>query len=49
MFVNKTLLFQVKSRLRNWLKLRDMAEKLRNRFTKVGVINIKKVLNSKRF
>ena len=37
MFVNNSLLFQVKSRLRNWLKLRDMAEKLRNRFTKVGV------------
>ena len=39
MFVNNTLLYQVKSRLRNWLKLRDMAEKL----------NIKKVLNSKRY
>ena len=33
MFVNKTYLFQLKTRLRNWLKLRDMAEKLRNRFT----------------
>ena len=30
MFVNKTYLFQLKTRLRNWLKLRDMAEKLRS-------------------
>ena len=45
MYVNKTGLFQLKSRLRNWLKLRDMAEKLRNRFT----IVIKKVLNSKKY
>jgi hypothetical protein len=36
MFVNKSLLYQVKSRLRNWLKLRDLAEKLRHRFTVVG-------------
>ena len=56
MFINKTLLYQVKSRLRNWLKLRDMAEKLRYRFTKVatdqfkeGVEYSKKVLNSKRY
>ena len=37
MFVNKTYLFQLKSRLRNWLKLRSMAENLRNRFTIVGL------------
>ena len=36
MFINKTALYQLKTRLRNWLKLRDMAEKLRGRFTKVG-------------
>ena len=36
MYVNKTALFQLKQRLRNWLKLRDMAEKLRNRLTVVG-------------
>ena len=36
MFVNKTALFQLKQRLRNWLKLRDMSEKLRHRFTTVG-------------
>ena len=33
MYINKSYLFQLKSRLRNWLKLRDMAEKIRNRFT----------------
>ena len=41
MYINKTGLFQLKSRLRNWLKLRDMAEKLRNRFTIVGVDQLK--------
>ena len=41
MFINKTLLYQVKSRLRNWLKLRDMAEKLRYRLTKVGADQLK--------
>ena len=51
MYVNKTYLFQLKSRLRNWLKLRDMAEKIRNRFTKVGLdqykegIEFKKILH----
>ena len=39
MFVNKSYLFQLKSRLRNWLKLRSMAENLRNRFTKVGIVH----------
>ena len=34
MFINKTALYQLKTRLSNWLKLRDMAEKLRLRFTK---------------
>ena len=48
MFVNKTLLFQVKSRLRNWLKLRDMAEKLRYRFTKVGVDQYKEGVEFKK-
>ena len=41
MFVNKSLLYQVKSRLRNWLKLRDMAEKVRYRLTKVGLDQLK--------
>ena len=41
MYVNKTCLYQLKSRLRNWLKLRDMAEKLRNRLTVVGMEQLK--------
>ena len=48
MFVNKSLLYQVKSRLRNWLKLRDMAEKLRNRFTKVGLDQLKEGVEFKK-
>ena len=48
MFVNKTLLYQVKSRLRNWLKLRDLAEKLRHRFTKVGVEQLKEGIEFKK-
>ena len=36
MYINKSYLYQLKSRLRNWLKLRDFSEKLRNRFTTVG-------------
>ena len=48
MFVNKTLLYQVKSRLRNWLKLRDMAEKLRNKFTKVGADQLKEGIEFKK-
>ena len=36
MYINNTLLYQVKSRLKNWLKLRDMAEKIRFRITKVA-------------
>ena len=41
MYINKTCLYQLKSRLRNWLKLRDMAEKLRNRLTIVGMEQLK--------
>ena len=41
MFVNKTLLYQVKSRLRDWFKLRVMAEKVRFRFTKTGLDQLK--------
>ena len=48
MYVNKTGLFQLKSRLRNWLKLRDMAEKLRNRFTAVGVDQLKEGIEFKK-
>ena len=40
MYVNKTALFQLKQRLRNWLKLRDMAEKLRNRLTAVSYTHL---------
>ena len=48
MFVNKTCLFQLKSRLRNWLKLRSMAENLRNRFTKVGLDQYKECIEFKK-
>ena len=48
MYVNKTGLFQLKSRLRNWLKLRDMAEKLRTRFTIVGVEQFKEGIEFKK-
>ena len=48
MFVNKTALFQLKSRLRNWLKLRDMAEKLRHRFTAVGLEQYKEGIEFKK-
>ena len=48
MFVNKTYLFQLKTRLRNWLKLRDMAEKLRNRFTIVGLDQYKEGIEFKK-
>ena len=48
MYVNKTALFQLKSRLRNWLKLRDMAEKLRNRFTIVGLEQYKEKKKKKK-
>ena len=48
MFVNNTLLYQVKSRLRNWLKLRDMAEKLRIRFKAVGVDQLKEGVEFKK-
>ena len=48
MFVNKTALFQLKQRLRNWLKLRDMAEKLRTRFTIVGMDQLKEGVEFKK-
>ena len=48
MYVNKTALFQLKQRLRNWLKLRDMAEKLRNRFTIVGLEQYKEGIEFKK-
>ena len=41
MFVNKTYLFQLKTRLRNCFKLRVMAEKLRNRFSIVEMAQYK--------
>ena len=48
MFINKSYLFQLKTRLRNWLKLRDMAEKLRNRFTIVGLEQYKEGVEFKK-
>ena len=48
MYVNKTALFQLKQRLRNWLKLRDMSEKLRNRFTVVGMDQLKEGVEFKK-
>ena len=48
MYVNKSYLFQLKSRLRNWLKLRDMAEKMRNRFTIVGLEQYKEGIEFKK-
>jgi len=48
MYINKTGLFQLKSRLRNWLKLRDMAEKIRHRLTKVGVDQLKEGVEFKK-
>ena len=48
MYVNNSLLFQVKSRLRNWLKLRDMAEKIRNRFARTGVDQLKEGVEFKK-
>ena len=48
MYINNSLLYQVKSRLRNWLKLRDMAEKLRTRFAKVGTDQFKEGIEFKK-
>ena len=48
MFINKTYLFQLKTRLRNWLKLRDMAEKMRNRLTVVGLDQLKEGVEFKK-
>jgi len=47
-FINKTALYQLKTRLRNWLKLRDMAEKIRNRFTKVNTEQLKEGVEFKK-
>jgi len=47
-FINKTALYQLKTRLRNWLKLRDMAEKIRNRFTKVSTEQLKEGVEFKK-
>ena len=48
MYVNKSYLFQLKTRLRNWLKLRSMAENLRNRFTIVGLDQYKEGIEFKK-
>ena len=48
MFINKTALYQLKTRLSNWLKLRDFAEKLRNRFTIVGTDQFKQGIEFKK-
>ena len=41
LFVNNSLIFYVRARLRNWLRIRDMMEKLKNQFTQVGVDQFK--------
>jgi len=41
MLINKTALYQLKTRLKNRLKLSDMAEKLRNIYTKIGTDQLK--------
>ena len=41
-FISKTVLYQLKTRLSKWLKLRGMTEKIRRRFPKVGADNSKK-------
>ena len=48
MFLNKPYLFQLKTRLRNCLKLRVMAEKLRNRFTIVELAQYKEGIEFKK-
>ena len=47
-YVNNSLLYQVKSRLKNWLKLRDMAQKVRNRLTKTGLDQLKEGVEFKK-
>ena len=41
LFVNNSLIYYVRARLRNWLRIRDMVEKLKNQFTKVGAEQFK--------
>ena len=48
MYINKNLLFQVQKRLSNYLKLRDLADKLRNRFTKTGADQFKQGVEFKK-
>ena len=48
MYVNNSALFQLKSRLRNWLKLRDKAQKMRHRFTVVGLDQYKEGVEFKK-
>jgi len=48
-FISKTPLYQLKSRLGNWLKLRDFAEKLRNRFTVAGRDQLKQGVEFKKY
>ena len=36
LFVNNRLIYYVRARLRNWLRLKDMIEKLKHEFNKVG-------------
>ena len=46
-YINKSGLNQIKSHLINWLKLRDMSEKLRYRFTIVGIDQFKRGIEFK--
>jgi len=48
MLINKTALYQLKTILNNWLKLRDMAKNLRNRFTKMGTHQLTKGVEIKK-
>jgi plasmid stabilization system protein ParE len=48
MYINNNLLYQVRNRLKNYLKLRDFGDKLRNRFTIAGVEQFKKGVEFKK-
>jgi len=48
MLIQKTFSYQLKSRLINWLKLRDFAEKLKNRLTLAGKEQFKEGIEFKK-
>jgi len=47
-YINKSLLYHIKNCLRNWLKLRDMSEKIRYRFNIVGIDQFKEGIKYKK-